>query len=377
MTNYIYQQEDWPNFTWDDKNLIFSLGRVRNLQGKLIGKMTSFGVLQENEAILKTMTLDIIKSSEIEGEKLNLEQVRSSVARHLKINISGMVPSGRDVDGMVEMITDATQNYQKPLTKERLFSWHTALFPDGQSGIHPIAIGDWRKDENGPMLVVSGHAGKEKIHYQAPEASAIPAEMHQFLSWVNQEENGRDESRTDPVIKAGVAHLWFVTIHPFDDGNGRIARAISDLLLARADGSAQRFYSLSAQIQKERKNYYAMLEKTQKGTTDITEWLSWFLNCLERALIEADNILKKILQKADFWKTHAQTPLNERQRLMINKLLDGFDGKLQTSKWAKITKCSTDTALRDIKDLIGKDILKQDPKGGRSTSYILVEFEKP
>ncbi|MDV0446531.1 hypothetical protein MsAg5_03730 [Methanosarcinaceae archaeon Ag5] len=371
MTIYIYQKDGWPDFTWDDKILMLPLGNVRNLQGKLVGKMAALGFSPENDAVLKTMTLDVLKSAEIEGEKLGPAQVRSSVARHLKIHISDMVPSGRDVDGMVEMMVDATQNYHAPLTEARLFSWHTGLFPDGKSGIHQITTGNWRKDENGPMYVISGPIGKEKIHYQAPEASAIPVEMDRFLAWANSgSENG--VNRMDPVIQAGVAHLWFVTIHPFDDGNGRIARAISDLFLARADGVPQRFYSMSAQIQKERKKYYEMLEKTQKGTLDITEWLLWFLKCLENALIEADNILKNTLHKADFWKKHAGISMNERQKLMVNKLLDGFDGQLKTSKWAKITKCSTDTALRDIKNLVEKGVLKQEAQGGRSTNYVLV-----
>jgi Fic family protein len=366
MKKYIYQNADWPHFGWDADALIVSLGEVRNIQGRLLGKMGSLGFDLKSEAILKTLTLDILKSSEIEGEILNQDQVRSSIARHLGLNISGLVASDRNMDGLVEMMLNATQNFDKPLTKERLFGWHSALFPAGKSGMYKVITGNWRDDSTGPMQVVSGAMGKERVHYQAPEAGRIENEMELFISWFNEEQT------LDPVIKAGLAHFWFVTIHPFEDGNGRIARALTDMLLARADGSSQRFYSMSAEIRKERNEYYMILEKSQKGTLDITGWLSWFLICLKNSLVATDQILAKVLNKHQFWNKNASVILNERQTLLINILLDGFDGKLTSTKWAKITKCSNDTALRDIQDLIIKNILKKAPEGGRSTSYELV-----
>jgi len=365
MKSYIHQKNTWPHFTWKNKGLLVTLGKVRNMQGKLTGKMESLGFALRNEAILETLTLDVLKSTEIEGEILNPEQVRSSIARHLGMNISGLVASDRNVDGMVEMMLNATQQYKKRLTSERLFDWHSALFPTGRSGMSKITVGNWRNDSAGPMQVVSGAMGKEKVHFQAPDASNLENEMKAFLNWFNNEDN------LDPVIKAGLAHLWFVTIHPFDDGNGRIARALTDMLLARSDGSSQRFYSMSAQIRLERKNYYEILENTQKGNLDVTDWLQWFLSCLMNALNTTDKTLAKVLYKSQFWKKHATTILNERQKRLLNKLLDGFDGKLTSSKWAKIAKCSADTALRDIQDLITKEILRKEPAGGRSTNYEL------
>lgn len=366
MSRYIHQHKDWPNFTWEDEELLSSLGTARHMQGRLMGKMESLGFVLRQEALLETLTQDVLKSTEIEGEFLDPGQVRSSIARRLGMDISGLIPSDRNVDGVVEMTLDATQQFEKPLTFERLFGWHAALFPTGRSGMYRITVGDWRKDETGRMQVVSGAMGRERVHFQAPEATLLEKEMEVFVDWFNREE------KLDSVIKAGIAHLWFVTIHPFDDGNGRIARAITDLQLSRADKSPQRFYSMSARIRLERKAYYEVLERTQKGALDITEWLLWFLKCLIAALKETDSTLARILSKARFWDKHAATPLNERQRLMLNKLLDGFKGKLTSSKWAKIAKCSSDTALRDIQDLMQKGILLKEPAGGRSTSYILI-----
>lgn len=357
--------KDWPQFTWRHEDILYVLGKVRHLQGKLLGKMETLGFALREEAVLETLTLDVLKSSEIEGEILNPEQVRSSVARHLGMDISGLIPSDRNVDGVVEMMLDATQQCGKSLSSERLFGWHAALFPTGRIGMYKIVVGNWRKDETGPMQVVSGVMGKEKVHYQAPDAAILDKEMNAFIEWFNAKD------KLDPVIKAGIAHLWFVTVHPFEDGNGRIARAITDMQLARADGSKQRFYSMSAQIRQERKAYYDMLEKTQKGTLDVTEWLQWFLKCLMNAIMSTDKTLERVLAKAKFWEKHATVSINNRQRIMINKLLDGFDGKLTTSKWAKINKCSADTALRDITDLVTKKILCKEASGGRSTNYKL------
>lgn len=362
---YIHQLTDWPNFHWNHEALLSRLGAVRHLQGTVLGKMSALGFDLQKEAELETLTLDVLKSTEIEGEFLDPEQVRSSVARHLGLDISGLVPSDRHVDGVVEMILDATLQCEKPLTADRLFDWHAALFPTGRSGMHKIVVGNWRDDATGPMQVVSGPMGRERVHFQAPDAGILSREMLDFIEWFNQ------KGQLDPVIKAAIAHLWFVTIHPFDDGNGRIARAIADMQLARADGSNQRFYSMSAQIRLERKRYYDILEVTQKGNLDVTDWLVWFLDCLTAALEATERTLARVLNKARFWEQHRATALNDRQRLMINKLFDGFEGKLNTSKWAKIAKCSSDTALRDIQDLIEKGMLEKEAAGGRSTHYIL------
>jgi Fic family protein len=367
MGIYIHQQDNWTDFTWDAQSgtipLYLSLGKVRNLQGKLSGKMEMLGFVLQQEAFLETLTLDVLKSTEIEGEFLNVKQVRSSLARRLGMDIVGLVPSDRNVDGMVEMMLDATQNNQKSLSSQRLFDWHAALFPTGRSGMYQITVGAWR---TGIMQVVSGGFDRGKVHFQAPDAILLNQEMEIFIDWFNTEQN------LDPVLKAGIAHLWFITIHPFEDGNGRIARAITDMQLSKADGNAQRFFSMSAQIQKKRSGYYEILEKSQKGTSDITNWLTWFLECLTEALLNTDTILEKVLSKARFWEKHSATLLSDRQRLMLNKLLDDFDGKLTSSKWAKMTKCSSDTALRDIQDLILKGILKKEDLGGRSTNYGLV-----
>ncbi|MCC8146059.1 MAG: Fic family protein [Bacteroidales bacterium] len=359
---FIHQHKDWYNFKWDNEKLVSLLGNIRHRQGRLLGQMESLGFSLREEAVLTTLTLDVLKSNEIEGEVLNKDQVRSSIARKLGMEISGLVGSSRNVDGVVEMMLDATQNYTKPLTHERLFGWHASLFPTGYSGMYKIETGKYR---TGDMQVVSGAMGKEKIHYEAPRPESLETEMNAFLDWFNK------ENSMDVVLKSAIAHFRFVTIHPFDDGNGRIARAVTDMLLAQSDESPQRFYSMSNQILNERKKYYEILENAQRGNGDITEWLEWFLLCLERALVNSENVLQVTLNKARFWEFHQETPLNERQRLMLNKLLDGFEGKLTSSKWAKITKTSPDTALRDIQDLISKDILQKEQQGGRSTNYEL------
>jgi len=367
MTKYIYDYPNWTAFTWKGKNINIVFGEVRLMQGKIIGQMNALGFSEKEEARLNALTMDVVKSSEIEGEWLNYEQVRSSIARRLGINTAGLVTSNRHIEGIVEMMLDATQRYNQPLTEERLLGWHAALFPVGFSGPYKIEVGRYR---TGEMQVVSGAMGKEKVHYEAIKPEVVKAEMDIFLDWFN------NDTSMDLVLKAAIAHFWFIIIHPFDDGNGRIARAITDMLLARAENSAERFYSMSSQILIERKEYYKVLQKVQYSTGDITEWLDWFLNCLKNALLASENISQKILLKAEFWKKHEQTPINERQRLLLNKILDGFEGKLQTSKWAKIAKVSTDTALRDIKDLIAKGILNQTNEGGRNANYELTDFNQ-
>src|SRR3989338_5994829 len=368
---YIHQLDIWPKFTWDHKQIASGLGTVRNRQGRLIGRMEALGFPLRSEAMLQTLTLDVIKSSEIEGEILDPQKVRSSIARRLGMVIGGLVPSDHHVDGVVEMMLDATQNCDKPLTKDRLFGWHASLFPTGRSGMHKIIVGALRDDSHGPMRVVSGHVGRERVHFEAPEASRLKVEMKNFLNWFN------DPLDMDPVLKAGIAHLWFVTLHPFEDGNGRIARAIADMQLARADGSRERFYSMSVSIRQGRNAYYDVLEKTQKNThitkagIDITAWLGWFFACLNRALGTTESTLADVFKKARFWESYPAGSINERQRIIINKLFDDFEGKLTSSKWAKITKCSQDTALRDIQELVDKGILIKDSAGGRSTSYLL------
>lgn len=362
MANYIYQHKDWTVFTWDHEAVNALFGEVRRLQGRISGKMDAIGFTSREERLLHTLTLDVVKSSEIEGEQLPYEQVRSSIARRLGIEIAGLTSSDRHIEGIVEIMVDATLNYGTPLTKERLFGWHAALFPTGYSGMYKIEVGRYR---SGRMQVVSGAMGKEKIHYEAVEPTRVPAEMNAFLKWFN----GKDSM--DPVLKSAIAHFWFIIIHPFDDGNGRIARALSDMLLTRSEQRPERFYSMSTQIQNERKQYYDVLKKVQHSSGEITEWMMWFLSCLRSALQLTENTIQKIVDIANFWEKHASVDINERQRLMINKLFDSFEGKLKTSKWAKMTKCSQDTALRDIKDLIEKGILKQEIEGGRSTNYEL------
>ena len=362
---YIHELPDWPNLRWSDEQLAQPLAAVRHRQGRLIGHMEALGFPLREEAVLQALTEDVIKSSEIEGEVLDREQVRSSIARRLGMDIGGLVEADRNVEGVVEMMLDATQNYAQPLTAERLFGWHAALFPTGRSGMSRITVGAWRTAEAGPMRDVSGPIGRERVHYEALASERLDADMSRFLDWF-------ETAAPDPVLKAGIAHLWFVTVHPFDDGNGRIARAIADLALARAEGSAQRFYSMSSQIRTERKAYYDMLERAQKGDLDITPWLLWFIGCLDRAFDSAETILASVMRKARFWESVVGQPLSERQRKVINRLLDGFEGKLTNAKWAALTKASSDTALRDINDLMQRGILVKDPAGGRSTSYSLV-----
>lgn len=369
--SYIHELADWPKFQWSDERLSVRLAEVRHRQGRLIGRMEALGFELRAEASLQSLTEEVVKSSEIEGERLNRDQVRSSLARRLGMDISGRVAADQAVEGIVEMMLDATQNYASPLTADRLFAWHAALFPTGRSGMTAITVGGWRTQASGPMQVVSGPFGREKVHFEAPDAARLDSEMASFLDWFE------GEARLDPVLKAAVAHLWFVTIHPFEDGNGRIARAIADLALARSEQNSQRFYSMSSQIRAERKAYYDKLEATQKAGLDITDWLAWFLDCLDRALSGSENIVGNVLQKARFWETFPGDQLNERQRKVLNRLLDGFEGKLTSSKWAALTKSSQDTAGRDIDDLLKRGVLVKNPGGGRSTSYSLPAIDRP
>ena len=368
MAKYIHERPEWPAFYWDKDVLTDQLAAVRHRQGRLIGRMESLGFSLRDEAVLQTLTQDVLKSSEIEGEILDPDQVRSSIARRLGMDIAGLVPADRDVEGVVEMMLDATQKFHEPLTDERLFAWHASLFPTGRSGMTRIRVGKWRDDRAGTMQVVSGPLGKEKVHYEAPDAARLDHEMKLFLEWFNAEQD------IDPVLGSGIAHFWFVSIHPFDDGNGRIARAIADMVLARSEGSSQRFYSMSAQIRQERDVYYKELEAAQKRDLDITEWLRWYLDCLDRAIEGAEEILANVLKKARFWERHCNVMFNDRQKDILMRLLEGFKGNLTTSKYAKIEKCSQDTALRDIKELLELGILQKDAGGGRSTSYSLVDL---
>lgn len=363
---WIHEHQNWPGFTWDVETLASRLADIRYAQGRLLGRMEGLGFLLKREASLGTLTNDIVKSSAIEGEKLSPEEVRSSIARRLGIDIAGFIPASRHVEGIVEMMLDATRQFSRPLTRDRLFDWHAALFPTGRSGMHKIIVGGWRTVATGPMQVVSGPVGKEKLHFEAPGAESLEQEMAAFLAWLAGEDD------TDPAIRAGIAHLWFVTIHPFEDGNGRIARAIVDMALARADGAPDRFYSLSSQIETERKQYYDQLEAQQRATPDITAWLSWFLACLGRAISNAETTLGNVLFKARLWDLINQQPVNDRQRLIINHMLeDDFEGFINTSKYARLARCSNDTALRDIQTLKERGVLIQNSGGGRSTSYRL------
>lgn len=365
---FIHQLPDWPRFRWDDSALTTRLATVRHEQGWLLGRMQSLGFEVTSEATLSSITSEVVASSAIEGEVLDRGEVRSSIASRLGLDAGGLPKPSREVDGVVAMTLDATQRFSEPLTRERLFGWHASLFRSGRSGLRQIAIGAWRTPEVGPMQVVSGPIGRERVHFEAPEAGLLEAEMERFLAWFNS------RPTTDPVLHAAIAHLWFVTIHPFEDGNGRIARAVADMGLARADRSAKRFYSMSAQIQVERGDYYRQLESTQRGSLDITAWLSWFLGCLERALVGAHAQFAAVLKRAALWDRLAGTGINDRQRLVIERLLGDFQGHLTTSKYAKLAKTSTDTALRDIRELLDLGILAQNPGGGRSTSYRLAEL---
>jgi Fic family protein len=367
--NDIHARKDWPRFRWSVERLAEPLADASRRQGRLIGHMEALGFNLQQEAVLQTLTADVLKSSEIEGEKLDAKQVRSSIARRLGMDIGALKPADRNVEGVVEMMLDATRHYNRPLTEDRLFAWHASLLPTGRSGMTKIRTGAWRDDSTGPMQVISGPMGKERVHFEAPVAKRLPREMKAFLGWFE----GKDA--IDPVLKAGLAHLWFATVHPFDDGNGRIARAIADMALARSEKSPQRFYSLSAQIRQERNADYEILEATQKGTMDVTLWMEWFLGCLSRAIDGAQVTLSAVLAKARFWDRIKDVQLNDRQRTVINRLLDGFDGKFTTSKYAKLTKCSQDTAHRDILSLVDQGVLVRNPEGGRSTSYALVPLQ--
>jgi Fic family protein len=369
-SGYIHDHPDWPDFRWDREKLAKQLAEVRHQQGRLVGHMEALGFPLQQEAVLQTLTEDVVKSSEIEGEKLDVSQVRSSIARRLGMDVGGVGPVDRHVEGVVEMMLDATRRYDQPLTPERLFAWHASLFLTGRSGMARIRVGCWRDAGTEPMQVVSGPVGRERVHFEAPAARKLEREMKAFLDWFNKDDR---KAKTDAVLKAGLAHLWFVTIHPFDDGNGRIGRAIADLALARSEHSPQRFYSMSAQIRQERAAYYDILEQTQTGAMDVTPWMEWFLACLGRAIDGAHATLAAVLSKARFWQALGAVPINERQRLMLNRVLDGFEGKLTTSKWATIAKCSPDTALRDILDLVERGILVRNPEGGRSTSYAIAK----
>ena len=364
QTRYIHEEADWPSFRWQPEGLVEPLAAMRHRQGRLLGRMSALGFDLRQEAVLGTLTEDVVKSSEIEGESLDAGQVRSSVARRLGMDTGGLLHVDRNVEGIVELMLDATGNYEQPLSEERLFDWHASLFPTGRNNMGRITVGGWR---TGPMEIVSGALGRERVHFEAPSEKRVAEEMQAFLDWFNA------PADTDEVLKAGLAHLWFVTVHPFDDGNGRIARAIADMALARSEGSPQRFYSMSSQIMKERRAYYDVLERTQQGTTDVSEWMHWFVGCLGRAIDGAETALTAVLAKARFWERIADTSINERQRTAINHLLDDFRGKLTTSQWARMAQCSQDTALRDITDLMEHGILVRGPQGGRSTSYGLAD----
>ncbi len=366
QNSYIWQAEDWPHWRYDLAELVRRLANVSRAQGMLMGRLAEVGMAQRQQASLLALTDDVVKTSEIEGELLNVQSVRSSIARRLGVDIGALAPVDRHVEGVVEMVLDATVNYSAKLTRQRLFGWHAALFPTGYSGLSKINVAAWRDDAAGPMQVVSGPIGRHSVHFQAPPANQLQAEMENFLNWANS------ASMEQPLITAGLAHLWFVTLHPFDDGNGRIARAVGDLFLARADGSPQRFYSMSAQIQRDRNSYYDILERTQKQSMDVTPWLAWFLDTLQRAVAQAQETLDAVLMKTRAWRRLATVAMNERQVKLVNRLLDGFEGKLTSSKWAAIAKCSPDTALRDITELLAFDVLRKSNAGGRSTSYELV-----
>jgi len=367
---FIHQTPEWPDFTWDAAALSGQLAAVRHRQGRLLGRMEGLGFELQSEASLATLTGDVVKSSAIEGEVLDPGQVRSSIARRLGLDVGGYLAASRDVEGIVEVMLDATQQHDQPLTSERLFGWHAALFPTGRSGLGRITVGAWRSPAAGPMQVVSGPVGRERVHFEAPAAERLEAEMRRFLVWFNAPLQG------NPVVKAALAHFWFVTVHPFEDGNGRIARAIADMALARADGTGKRFYSMSSQIEAERGDYYDCLEAQQRGTADVTDWLGWFLGCLDRALAGAEHLLGTVLFKARLWDVVNRQPVNDRQRRVLNRLLDGFEGHLSTSKYARLAKCSADTALRDMRELVDRGIITQNPGGGRSTSYRLATAEE-
>lgn len=363
---YIWQRPAWPRFEWSDRRLLEPLASTRHKQGRLLGSMARLGFDLKLEAQLETVTASVLKTSEIEGEILHPAGVRSSVARHLGIRNVRKARADRRTEGVVAMMLDATEKFETPLTRERLFGWQAAMFPGGFSDLKPVRIGAWREDRQGPMQVVSGREGKWRVHFEAPPAPRIEEEMARFLEWFNL--RGGPEG----LLRAGLAHLWFLTIHPFEDGNGRVGRAIAEQALAQSESSSQRFYSLSGQLQKERSDYYDMLERTQKGTLDVTDWLVWFLSCLSRAIEEAESVSARVLKKTDFWQQHAHDPFSERQRKVLSRLQDGFDGKLTARKWAALAKCSVPTAQRDINDLVDRGVLRRNPGGSKNTSYDLV-----
>jgi Fic family protein len=364
---YIHELPEWPNLTWSTHAIAQALAAVRHKQGRHLGRMEALGFDLRSEAHMTALTDEVVRSSAIEGERLNPEEVRSSIARRLGLDGGGLPAASREVEGVVEMMLDATRAYDRPLTDERLFGWHAALFPTGRSGMHRIAAGAWRDASAGPMQVVSGAIGRERVHFQAPHADRVPGEMARFLDWFN------GPADLDPVLKAAVAQLWFVTIHPFEDGNGRIARAIADMALARSDGSPERFYSMSARIEAERGDYYRQLESAQRGSTDITAWIAWFLGCLDRAIDASAGLQAAVLRKARFWQRLQLEPVNERQRTVLTRMLGDWQGFMTSSKYATLATCSADTALRDIADLVRRGALVQNPAGGRSTSYRLAD----
>lgn len=365
--HFIHNRPNWPQFTWDAEALSAPLGDARHRQGLLIGRLSALGVGLQSEAGLTALTEEIVKSSAIEGEHLPPEDVRSSIARHLGIETAGHGSASRQVDGVVELMLDATQRFAEPLTAERLFAWHAALFPGGYAGMRRIRVGQWRDDRDGPMQVVSGPLGNERVHFEAPAARDVPHEMERFLEWVNANDG------TDPVLRAALGHFWFVTIHPFDDGNGRIARAIAELLIARSDRRKERFYSMSSQIEAERRDYYQRLEQSQRGGLDITWWMDWFLGCLQRALVRAEHTLERVLYKAWVWDLANAHGVNDRQRAVLTRMLGDWEGNLTSTKFAKIATCSTDTALRDITELMAAGVLQRNGAGGRSVSYRLAD----
>jgi len=362
---YIWQHENWPRMTWNHEALATLLAEVNLLRGQLLGRLSVFGFEEQGNSVLESITQEIIHSAEIEGELLNRDSVRSSVARQLGLSYEGLPRENHFIEGVVQVMMDATQCYDQQLTKQRLWGWHAALFPTGYSGPHKITVADWRKGSE-PMQVVSGAMGRETVHYEAPQSDAVDCEMKELLEYVN------GEDAVDPIVKAAIVHLWFVTIHPFDDGNGRLGRTLTEMMLSKADCSSQRYYSLSSEILNRRKEYYEILEKTQKGNLDVTEWVEWFLFAMRDALQNAINKTDGVMRKVEFWDKHRDTPINERQRKVLNMLFDGFEGKLNSSKWYRINHCSQDTATRDIKDLVEKGILRSTGEGGRSTNYELV-----
>jgi len=366
---YIWQRSSWPEFRWDNASLLKALGISRFQQGSLLTQMKDLGFDVRQQARAEVLIEEALKTSEIEGEHLDPNAVRSSVARRLGLPTAGMIPkNNQQADGVVQILLDATQDFEQALTPERLFGWHAALFPTGYSGLHKIQVASWRDDRSGPMNVVSGPIGREKIHYEAPPAERLVNEMNRFFCWW---EESRKEM--DGLLRAGMAHLWFVAVHPFEDGNGRIARALTEMALAQDENLSIRYYSLSSQIMAEREGYYGILERTNNADGDITDWMKWFLECMSRAILSSNELLTNVMLKARFWKHHAQTRLKERQIKVLNRLLDagpgGFEGGLTNRKYAGMAHVSRATAQRELADLVQKGVLRLNPGGGRSTSY--------